>query len=682
MKWLVALSVMVATGVANADDFRPHVLQISAPFTVNGNTIFRNHVDIPFEVNMPSTVSLMIYTDYGQIRLEDVRRGDLSWRYVNKIDTCVYVSAPINVDAGQHTVSWDGTMHNGEKVPMTNDLRYFLWGYANDAAPEPAALVMPAEGETFTTVTVYDEAGLPLDRPFITTGGLESGMPDLALEHVRYRWVIGNDPHDASLLETSSYDAWNDNGPMCFDPVDFSCWIYATQSPGDRLYIRKMIWVPNGKSLMTDSNYTGWEVELPSTAFTGGNYVPVALDGDKLYVVTRNGEGSGRTVTFHVLNTGTGNMIDEVDISAQWLVPEEPAGGGFFGPADISADYRDPSWIMLSSARDCIRQVIDPLALSGDAEEFTRWYLNEDDCAGMAAQSHVSHSQWSFTVDRTVDSNFTLRGPDGYPFGPFPLADGLGEDRPLFQIDYGSAYDGLYVAREPSDISEDDKDFLPEGMITGGWDYLPMDYATGVIQVDYSYFKIEKPNGGEVIPGGSEYEITWDSYFMIKPGMGAAANFEITYTIDGGYTWKIADGKEGGYNTFYWNVPNVDSDQCRIRIIWSLWEGNREFSDEPFTIMKQTGVDGPSPATFTLAQNVPNPFNPTTSISYTLPEAAKVRLTIYSALGTTVGTIVDEWQPAGSHTVEWVGSGQASGVYFYRLDAGGYTDTKRMVLVK
>ena len=99
-------------------------------------------------------------------------------------------------------------------------------------------------------------------------------------------------------------------------------------------------------------------------------------------------------------------------------------------------------------------------------------------------------------------------------------------------------------------------------------------------------------------------------------------------------------------------------------------------------VEKKVAVAEPSPAAFTLAQNVPNPFNPTTSISYTLPEAAKVTLTIYSALGTTVGTIVDEWQPAGSHTVEWDGSVQASGVYFYRLDAEGYIDTKRMVLVK
>lgn len=87
-------------------------------------------------------------------------------------------------------------------------------------------------------------------------------------------------------------------------------------------------------------------------------------------------------------------------------------------------------------------------------------------------------------------------------------------------------------------------------------------------------------------------------------------------------------------------------------------------------------------APFALYQSHPNPFNPSTSISYTLPESAEVKLTVYNALGTVAGTIVDEWQPAGTHTVEWDGSQHGSGVYFYRIETGEFTDTKRMVLVK
>jgi len=86
-------------------------------------------------------------------------------------------------------------------------------------------------------------------------------------------------------------------------------------------------------------------------------------------------------------------------------------------------------------------------------------------------------------------------------------------------------------------------------------------------------------------------------------------------------------------------------------------------------------------------RNHPNPFNPETEISYTLPEAAEVRLTVYNMLGQKVKTLVDEYQVAGHKTVSWDGTGErgnkaASGIYFYRIKAGEFEDTKRMILMK
>lgn len=86
-------------------------------------------------------------------------------------------------------------------------------------------------------------------------------------------------------------------------------------------------------------------------------------------------------------------------------------------------------------------------------------------------------------------------------------------------------------------------------------------------------------------------------------------------------------------------------------------------------------------------QNSPNPFNDRTVISYTLPSDAKVTLTIYNVRGQKVKTLVDEFQNAGAKRVIWEGTNKnndkvASGVYFYRLEAGNIKATKRMVLVK
>lgn len=85
---------------------------------------------------------------------------------------------------------------------------------------------------------------------------------------------------------------------------------------------------------------------------------------------------------------------------------------------------------------------------------------------------------------------------------------------------------------------------------------------------------------------------------------------------------------------------------------------------------------------FNLSQNFPNPFNPSTIISYTIADAQKVELKVYDLLGREVQTLVNDFQSAGSHEVMFNASGLSSGVYFYKLVAGSYTDIKRMMLIK
>ncbi len=86
--------------------------------------------------------------------------------------------------------------------------------------------------------------------------------------------------------------------------------------------------------------------------------------------------------------------------------------------------------------------------------------------------------------------------------------------------------------------------------------------------------------------------------------------------------------------------------------------------------------------TFRLEQNYPNPFNPTTNISYVLPKAENVSLKVYDVLGREVATLVNEVKPAGAYTVPFNASNLASGVYFYKLQAGSFVQTKKMMLVK
>jgi len=101
---------------------------------------------------------------------------------------------------------------------------------------------------------------------------------------------------------------------------------------------------------------------------------------------------------------------------------------------------------------------------------------------------------------------------------------------------------------------------------------------------------------------------------------------------------------------------------------------------EMITSVKNNGTN--VPAQFTLSQNYPNPFNPSTTISFNLPSQSIVSLKIFDLLGREVATIVSEKMSAGSYTRQWNAAEMPSGVYFYRLQAGSFTETKKLVLLK
>ncbi|MFH2048770.1 MAG: T9SS type A sorting domain-containing protein, partial [bacterium] len=91
---------------------------------------------------------------------------------------------------------------------------------------------------------------------------------------------------------------------------------------------------------------------------------------------------------------------------------------------------------------------------------------------------------------------------------------------------------------------------------------------------------------------------------------------------------------------------------------------------------------GDLPETFALSQNYPNPFNPTTEIKFDVPTRSHTTLKVYNILGQEVETLIDEDTPAGRYVAEWDASQYSSGVYFYKINAGDFVDTKKMVLVK
>ena len=88
------------------------------------------------------------------------------------------------------------------------------------------------------------------------------------------------------------------------------------------------------------------------------------------------------------------------------------------------------------------------------------------------------------------------------------------------------------------------------------------------------------------------------------------------------------------------------------------------------------------PASYRLYQNYPNPFNPITRIQYSIPERSFVSLKVFDVLGNEVARLVDEFNYSGEYQVEFEASGLTSGIYFYKLIAGSFVETKKMILMR
>ncbi len=221
-------------------------------------------------------------------------------------------------------------------------------------------------------------------------------------------------------------------------------------------------------------------------------------------------------------------------------------------------------------------------------------------------------------------------------------------------------------------------------------------------------FNLDQPAMGWSADGNILYCV----YSVVKPDLGASGyNSRDVY-----YQRSTDDGQTWGTPVQITNTPNID--ECYPSV--SNWnKGTTSTSYElNITYMKDPGVGptsfgGSAPASrnfqiyrkisaanvigisgnevklndFRLSQNYPNPFNPVTKINYTIPsnvngEISNVKLIIYNNLGMEVKTLVNETQSAGNYEVNFNGENLSSGVYFYVLKAGNFTETKKMTLLK
>lgn len=279
--------------------------------------------------------------------------------------------------------------------------------------------------------------------------------------------------------------------------------------------------------------------------------------------------------------------------------------------------------------------------VTGYTQELTGFYnvyLIKTDANGDSAwtKSYGGGTfDYGLSVDQTSDGGYIITGnTDSFGAGA--------EDVYLIKTDAnGDTVWTKTFGGTDSDVGYSVKQTTDGGYIIGG---LTGSSAT----MDFDVYLIKTDAGGNE---------TWSRTFG---GTGNEQCYTVQQTSDGGY---ILSGQASSFGT-------GDADAYLIKT------DNMGLTDVQIEHNPQV------PESFSLEQNYPNPFNPTTTITFDLPVQSDVNLTVYNTLGQEVTTLINEVKQAGRHHIVFDASNLPSGVYIYRINAGLYTGTKKMVLVK
>ena len=233
----------------------------------------------------------------------------------------------------------------------------------------------------------------------------------------------------------------------------------------------------------------------------------------------------------------------------------------------------------------------------------------------------------------------------------------------LFVIEgvYGRDGNGFLLGPNPESETGDDG----EGE---AWDYM-----TNIIVFGKNSFHVD--NIGHWL-GGHEPGNMGYLHLAMQRGMNSFLNPENIPV----YEWKNGEAIRTPLKEF-------ERTPLKTYYLQRNYDGQTEpryhLVNEPFDYPAPTKVDSPDkPEALVLGQNHPNPFNPFTSIEYNLPSGGSVRLEIYNTAGQLVDVLANGYRSAGTHMAVWNTGNHPSGVYFYRLRYGGFSEIKKMTLLK
>jgi len=585
MKKVLCIVVLLAFVAlpAFAASFAPTLLKLSAASSV----VYKfdgTNLTLPVTVTgTDASANFCVFTKDKGASIGKVVNGHLGWHQVNKIDTCIYMAPAQQLVKGSNNIIWDGKNDDKVAVPK-GTYTYYIWAFDNKGPKtKVTGSIQTAAHNMYLRIKERGNDGKALVNPVVYSS------------RTFRKWKIGNDPADATLLETTAVtipEGWGQAMLPIIDPKnDQYIYIECGHKDNKIQAIGKFKWVPNGAaeivSAFGDNGYS-----QVSTNWDGGNSdAGVDTDGTYLFTVTGSHYITDAIADFRIWDLADGSIVKKLDISPWWSSVEALNAGAQMngGPNYISVRN---GLAYLSCHCSCMTQVVNPAA-------------SIDDDAALLV---YSNGNGDYMLDHNYDP----------------------------------------TAAKP---------------------WICNDYNVG----PYKYTFEADANGFTISPS---YDMGAVSFGAMAPdGQG------IAYLAFAGETAGLKYGQYycdngSAFDGIYCdnNNASVDTDKGGL---WFVAHDSIKG-----VISDQVGVADAAPAAFAVAQNTPNPFNPTTTINFTIAKAGKVTVDVFNAAGQKVDTIANAQMTAGSHSVNWNAAKFSAGVYFATVKTGSFSKTVKMTLLK
>jgi len=591
-------------------------------------------VEIPFTITGTQASIFFVVTTKGKASsIVGVRNGYHGWHYVNKIDTVVYLSQRFTKQVGATSITWDGKDKNGNAV-AADQYYYYLWGFNNLTPREEGCHFLgpsSAWDGKCTHYFDYDFNGIPYTQPEIFSSliwwqynyyqsDLEFSPQGKFPIGTCFQWKLGWDPFDLNLMQTTFVTGYSDPNTI------------------------KGLANRDGK----DTKYFYYDVDDLTNKITTLNKYEWVTDGDAKLV-----EDFGGWDNFTWANpilTSAWSVHSPIFTNNQYLFI------GFAGTQETPAG-QDTNLIVVTHDGDSFNKT-----------DFPGWYFPDRgvDDEGNPRGANMRFSVFDWSRSRTNGWAFMAGGGCIQQF----------VDLTRVMTDYEDNTD-LVVWENSNGDYYMDTNSLPDAALP--WDCMGAP-DTGAVFYQKEDIALDKYNFQFLSIAG---EMMVEIGLYLPDGTGCGEYMKYSDTVSNALSFKSAriiqngGAFDGIYTSGLHAVDSNEVKKCANSMFCAADDFRGMITNEP-----STAVEEDAATAFSVAQNAPNPFNPTTTINFTIPKAGNVMVDVYNVAGQKIATLANGHMNVGTHSIVWDAAGFSAGVYFYTVKAGEFTKTMKMTLLK